>query len=135
MKKLLQSSIILFLFSASLLMVDISCKKQANAKVNAITNEGKIVYLSNEGKLWIMNNDGTDRHEIPVAIPSTHQVSNGPIAVSGDGTKIIFTLATNAVPTKFDLFTCNMDGADVTRILEDPSAIVSSFPFHDMVAF
>ena len=60
MKKLLLSSIILLLFSSSILIFQVSCQKEAKADTNNITQQNKIIYIkailaSNENEIWTAN--------------------------------------------------------------------------------
>lgn len=121
MKKLLLSSIILFLFSASILLFQISCQKEANAKVNN-TDANKIVFSKNNGsgagEIWIANFDGSNQQRVDVSLPTnTVAVS---LSVSRDGSKIFFSTESDDY-IKEGIYTCNIDGSNLTKIINGPS--------------
>ena len=66
MKKLLLSSIVLFLFSASIMLFQISCQKQANARNTSDSNIDNKIFFSGretsivEPNLYSCNLDGTN---------------------------------------------------------------------------
>jgi hypothetical protein len=73
MKKLLLSSIVLFLFSASIMMFQVSCQKDANARINELHNKTKLIYTkssSGKAEIWIANIDGTNPTKVPISLPS-----------------------------------------------------------------
>ncbi|WP_140936631.1 hypothetical protein [Sphingobacterium lumbrici] len=74
MKKLLLGSIVLFLFSASGLMFQISCSKEVKAENTLLQNEGlkqlgKISYKS-QGDYWLANYNGTGQQKLNIPLPS-----------------------------------------------------------------
>jgi len=122
MKKLLLSSIILLLFSCSMLLFQISCQKQANARTNE-TGSNKIVYSKYDGtsvgEIWTANIDGTNQQKVNVTLPSnTIAIST---SVSKDGSKIIFATESND-STKEGIYTCNIDGTNLTKVINAPSS-------------
>lgn len=136
MKKLLLSSIVLFLFSASIMLFQISCQKQVNANPNQITQQNKFVYakLNATSDIWtinICNIDGTNNTVVPISLPSGVKY-NGDVAITADGSKIIFS-ARNITNTNIGyLYSCNIDGSGLTKILDsssDPSLYFNMHPF------
>lgn len=136
MKKVLLSSITLFLFSASIMMFQISCQKQVNANPNQINQQNKFVYakLNATTDLWtinICNIDGTNNTVVPISLPSGVKY-NGDVAINPDGSKIIFS-ARNTTNTDIGyVYSCNIDGTNLTRILDstgEPSLHFNMHPF------
>lgn len=122
MKKLLLSSIVLLLFSSSMLLFQISCQKQANAKANE-TGANKIVYSKYDGtsigEIWTANLDGTNQQKVNVTLPSnTVAIST---SVSKDGAKIIFSTESDD-SAKEGIYTCNIDGTNLIKIINAPSS-------------
>ena len=98
MKKLLQSSTALLLFSISLLLFDISCKKEINAQANTTDTTPKtlgiLVYVKNSQEIWKCNFDGSNQTRINFEIPTGSYIYRG-ISISPDAKKIFFTLTDN----------------------------------------
>lgn len=84
MKKLLLSSIVLFLFSASMALFQMSCHKdviaQTPATTASITQQNKIIYTKNiplnganggyYSDIWVSNYDGSNPHKISITLPA-----------------------------------------------------------------
>lgn len=133
MKKLLQSSIVLFLFSSSMFLFEISCKKEVSAKITSPTSMNKVAYLrhvtgsSGGGELWIMNIDGTNKTQIPVTPPSGYYISDD-LSVSPDGTKLIFSMYSGTAPEVFaGLWSVNTDGSNLVRIQNESGVDIWGF--------
>lgn len=122
MKKLLLSSIVLFLFSASILLFQISCQKQVNANPNQITQQNKLVYIKGFGgstdAVWTSNIDGTNQTRIPITFPSGLSLENGQVTITPDGSKIVLVLAGFSPDVKY-IYTCNLDGSNLTKVVGD----------------
>ena len=119
MKKLLMTSAVLFLFSASILMFQISCSKTANAGTNGISsNATKIAYLTNQRKIGIKNADGTGTTSIitPILPTGFTLKYDGDTDINSDGTHIFF-LATS--PTGSSIFRCDLSGNNVLQVVSD----------------
>lgn len=135
MKNLLLSSIVLFLFSASIMLFQISCQKQVNANPNQITQQNKFVYakLNATTDIWtinICNIDGTNNTVVPISLPSGVKF-NGDVAINPDGSKVIFSTRNIGTDTG-QLYSCNIDGSGLTKILDsssDPSLYYNMHPF------
>jgi len=124
MKKLLLSSIILFLFSASILLFQVSCQKEANAGVINTNAANKIVYIKNYrpsgtliNEIWTANLDGSNQQKVNITIPSGKFIDNENVAISADGSKIIISIWDNIASSTGDIYTCNLDGTGLTRIV------------------
>jgi Tol biopolymer transport system component len=123
MKKLLLNSIILFLFSTSVLMFQVSCNKDAIAETNNTTD--KIIFVktinNNSDKraseVWTANIDGTNQQKVNIIIPKEFEI-NGNINISKDGTKIILVLYEQRTQS-MDIYTCNIDGSNLKKVVGD----------------
>ncbi|MCB0509036.1 MAG: hypothetical protein KDD21_12135 [Bacteroidetes bacterium] len=123
MKKLLLSSIILLLFSSSILIFQVSCQKEAKADTNNITQQNKIIYIkailaSNENEIWTANIDGTNQQRVAINFPANYELEDdgGSITLTPDNQKIIFAMSVNNVR---QVYSCNIDGSNLTKIIED----------------
>lgn len=124
MKTLLKSSIVLIVFSLSIILFNISCEKKAEAQANTTVttpqNVGLIIF-SRQGDMhnefWKANYDGTNQIKITIAsIPTNMDVEKESIRVSPDGKKVFFNLVGSNVSS---LYSCNIDGTGIKRIIEE----------------
>jgi len=134
MKKLLLSSIILFLFSTSILLFQISCQKEANARPNNTTQQNKLVYfkLNATTSIWsinICNWDGSNNIVVPVVLPADVKF-NGDVAITNDGSKIFFSARGISNSDIGYMYTCNTDGTGLTKILDSSSDPSLYFNMH-----
>lgn len=135
MKKLLLSSIVLFLFAASIMLFQVSCQKEANARINNTTQQNKLVYfkLNARTDIWsinICNLDGSNNVVVPVTLPFNVKF-NGDGTITADGSKLFFSARTINTDTGY-LYSCNTDGTGLTKILDsssDPSLYFNMLPF------
>ncbi len=122
MKKVLLSSITLFLFSASIMMFQISCQKEANANINNVAQQNKLVYIKKASALpyevWTCNLDGTNQTKVPIVFPVGLTLENGEVTISPDGSKIVLGLNGFSPDVKY-IYTCNLDGSSMTKIVCD----------------
>ena len=132
MKKLLLSSIILLLFSCSILLFQVSCQKEANAQTNSngIIQSNKILYAvgyqggpgvvnSAAKEYWIMNYDGTNATKIPLTFDSNFSYTMYP-KISPDGKTIFFSASSSY---KAYLYSCSVDGTNLrTLTIKDQNA-------------
>ena len=113
------ASAVLFLFSASIMMFQISCSKDANAGTSLINGTAsKIVYLdNNRTTIYIKNADGTGTTtSINITLPSGYTLKqDGDTDLSSDGNHIYFI----AYGTKKSIFRCDMNGANVTKLTSE----------------
>jgi len=130
MKKLLMASIILFLFAASVLLLQTSCSKtEAQTNNNAISQVGKIIYIkkwSIDAQIWTANYDGTNATQIPLALPSGVSVDanccSASLTISPDGQKIFFSaLNTSSGSSVTDVYSCNIDGSGLSLVIPGTS--------------
>jgi Tol biopolymer transport system component len=125
MKKLLLSSIVLFLFSASMVLFQISCKKIANAdtpmaQVDGLKQLGKILYKGSNGKeIYIANYDGTGKQKVGFTAPNPTNINDSVdgASLSPDG-KTVFLVLYSGNLNKTRLYSCNIDGNNLKLVLD-----------------
>lgn len=121
MKKLLLSSISLFLFSSTIMIFQISCQKGANATPSTTTQKNKIVYGYDKGlgsnpiEIWISNIDGTENKKIPISLP-TNESLQGYVSILPDGNKIVFAVSSD-ITSEIFLYTASTNGENLTKII------------------
>ena len=126
MKKLLMGSVALMTFSASILLFQISCKKDATAQSTQTTIKNKILYTKNvkatpsslpEPQIWIANYDGSSAQRINITVPTgTNPMFISECVLSPDATKIFFTVSIVGSSTG-DVYSANIDGTNMIKIL------------------
>lgn len=120
MKKVLLSTVVLFLFSLSITTFQISCSKGVEAQTNtSFTPKGKFIYLTSVSgssyEIWTSNYDGTGKTRINVTIPAGHEVDE--LEMSVDGTKIFYDLYQLSSGRGF-IYSSNVDGTNMTKIID-----------------
>lgn len=127
MKKILLSSIILFLFSVSIVLFQISCKKEAVADVavggTSPSNLGVILYtkrsVSSTTELWTANYNGTNQKKININLGTGKSIETG--FLSPDG-KLVFVVLQEKLSNNdivINTYSCQPDGSNLKRILGD----------------
>jgi hypothetical protein len=124
MKKIIQASLILFLFSASILILQISCNKEAGAQSG---NSASVIvfnkYVNGQYQIWKADGNGNNQIQVPISLPSgyvfTFGYEGGTLKLSSDRTTIFFTASapTYAEPTT-SIFSCTINGTNVTRLID-----------------
>jgi hypothetical protein len=124
MKRITYSLIALFLLSAGLSMVSLSCNKEASAQVDTPSrNLGLITYFkttNGEMEYWKCNYDGTGKTKINIPTLPDNYLLNGYFQVSPDGQKVFFTgtkSGQNGVINR--LYRIDIDGTNLLLIAED----------------
>lgn len=113
------SSAVLFLFSASIFMFQLSCSKTANAGNTSITSKAsKIVYYTKQSQIGIKNADGTGSTSIisPILPSGFTLKTDGDTEINSDGTHIFF-VANSSTGRK--LFRCDLSGNNVLQVVSD----------------
>jgi hypothetical protein len=137
MKKILLSTIVLLAFTVSILLFQISCKKEAKASPAAAVNapQNKIIFIRNfevtspaattYSEIWIANNDGSNPQKLNITLPSGIVVGDGGTKLSADGKTIFFTAYT---PSKAgaSIYGCNLDGSNVHLVIDKASSTAVS---------
>ena len=121
MKKILLSSAALALFSISMLIFQISCKKDAIAQTGGLTQQNIIFYVKNFSpadtfEYWLANLDGANQHKVNITL-GANVVLRGEARLSPDGTKIIFTAQDSS--TGIDaVYSVAIAGGAATKIID-----------------
>lgn len=124
MKKLLLGSITLCLFSFSMILFQMSCKKDVVAQSNNQSTINKLVYykiISNVVEIWTSKYDGTAQTKINLSIPTGLELDEDVTPrLSPDGLKVFFVLYSeqNNVSDR-DLYSANIDGSNVVKIVDN----------------
>ena len=118
MKKLLMSSVVLTLFSLSILIFQISCKKEATAQTTSVSVVQKniILYSKSSGstiKFYTSNYDGTNSNLIPISLPSGQIINGLSGKLSPDCNKLFFKASNSSQDI---LYSVNMDGTGLTIV-------------------
>jgi len=125
MKTLLKSSILLLLFSFSLLVFNLSCKKESTAQntSTSIQNLGILVFAKATDKaneFWTSKYDGTGQTKITVSsLPSTGEIWKESIHISPDGKKFFFNGITKSTDISSSIYSCNADGTGLTKLVDN----------------
>ena len=127
MKTLFKSSVLLLLFSFSLLVFNLSCKKESIAQntSTSIQNLGILVFSKAGDKaneFWTSKYDGSGQIKITItSITSTGEIVKDNIQISPDGKKFFFIANTNPTnPSSMDaIYSCNIDGSGVTKLVDN----------------
>lgn len=128
MKKILLSTIVLFCFSLSIILFQISCKKTAEAQGTApttieIPQQNKIIFIKNffdgsrsSSEIWTSDYNGSNRKKINIQLPTGASLRDEQPSLSPDKKTMFFT---TSVQGKSSIFSCNLDGTNVKLIIEN----------------
>ncbi|NML36800.1 hypothetical protein HHL17_06280 [Chitinophaga sp. G-6-1-13] len=128
MKKLILGSFALLMFSASMLIFQISCKKSAEAEspmpaVPVQINKVAFTRYSQNGgtEICVMNYDGTGLVKVPVQLGANQSITDE-VRLSPDGRKVFFVLYTPGTneTKKEDIYSCDIDGKNQKKIYGMP---------------
>ena len=123
-------SIVLTVFSVSMLIFQLSCKKDANAQATSttLTQQNLIVFHkwiysgtsssnASTGEIWTANIDGTNQKKVPITLPSGVFI-NGDVKLTPDCKTIVFD--TYIAYTDYQvssIYTCSIDGTNLKKII------------------
>ena len=119
------ASAVLFLFSASIMMFQISCSKTASAGTSLINSSAsKILFYTKQGMIGIKNADGTGTTSIiSPTLPSGFTLkSDGDADLNSDGTHIFFLANSSTSSGTFlgrKIFRCDLSGNNVIQVVSD----------------
>ena len=117
MKKLLLASIVLLSFSISLLIFDISCKKDAVGQSKSTTTNGMVVYLkensSQTWEIWSINYDGSGKAKINLVPPAGLSIYGDAVRISPDGKTLFLDLSDSG---GVYLYSSNIDGTNLKML-------------------
>jgi len=130
MKKLLLSSIVLFLFSASILIFQVSCKKEAKAEsptASEKNNESLILYTvydksDNGMEYWLIDIDGNNRRKIPINLPDNLVLDSDGGSLINEGQTLIFLVSEKERKADgsrvFYIYSCSTDGSKLKKVAD-----------------
>lgn len=131
MKKILLSSIILFLFSVSVVLFQISCKKEAVADVGVNgaggSNLGVILFIKTvqndkpnlSKELWTANYDGTNQKKINITVGTGKIIESGFLSPDGKIVFVVFQEKLSNNDVEINTYSCLPDGSNLKRIFGD----------------
>jgi len=126
MKRITYSLIALFLLSAGLSVVSLSCNKEASAQVDTPSrNLGIITYFKNINgvtEYWKCNYDGTGKTKINIpTLPDNFYLSG--IVVSPDGQKVFLSAGKQGQNVTINrIYRMDIDGTNLLLIVDDMGA-------------
>jgi Tol biopolymer transport system component len=92
----------------------------SNSSLNQLN---KLIYKRVSGassEIWMANYDGTNNVRINISLPSGIVFNDDMLpTLSPNGQKIFFTAGTS---TRGDLFSCNVDGSNIIKIVDKGGA-------------
>ena len=109
----------LFLFSASIMMLQVACDEDVMAEPNLPQGDVKIVWVSDvdDDVLLIANSDGSNITEVQISLPSDFFILGNPL-ISSEG-KIYFIAKSDDNPTDIHRwYTVSQDGSNLTLVLD-----------------
>jgi len=113
----------LTLFSLSMLVFQMSCKKEANAQTTTLTQTDLILYhkyISGSSgvsthEYWVCLKDGSNKRQIMV--PSTMYVRDSKMTVLEDKNSVIFSGTVGSTTGVAEIYTMNIDGSNLQKIV------------------
>jgi Tol biopolymer transport system component len=131
MKKLLMGSIALTMFSISMIVFQLSCKKEANAQTTTTgVSQLNILLFQKTNKnvtpfadeLWTSNYDGTNQKQIPIPFATGQSIREGETRLSPDGKLVFMTIRQTTIVggvTSYDsyIYSCNIDGSNYKKVV------------------
>jgi|GEM_PF-6776816 len=126
MKRITYSLIALFLLSAGLSVVSLSCNKEASAQVDTPSrNLGIITYFKNINgvtEYWKCNYDGTGKTKINIpTLPDNFYLAF--IVVSPDGQKVFLSAGKQGQNVTINrIYRMDIDGTNLLLIVDDMGA-------------
>ena len=133
------STMVLTAFSLSIILFQLSCKKQVDAATTSntsTTQQNKIIYLKDiyggspgcnaydSAEIWTANYDGTSQQKINITLPTGYVIVLGQmVKVSPDGKTIFFDAFSpgNNYPTTstpWSIFAANIDGSNAHLVVQ-----------------
>lgn len=122
MKNLLKASVVLFLFSTSIAVFQMSCTKEAKAQTSVSSDLIVFLKKGNDGSYQIWSSDATGNNQkfVAVSLPSGYTFSfgndGGQLKLSSDRSKIYFTAS--AFGSSTSIFSCSITGTNVTKLID-----------------
>ncbi len=117
MKKLLMGAIVLFLFAASVVLVQTSCSK---VKATPLDNPiSKLLYIDFNNDVWMCDYDGSNTTQIHFSLPSNivlhFSAPRTAMKLSPDGTKLFFSVL-NTVTNETGIYSSDISGNNAVPV-------------------
>jgi hypothetical protein len=116
MKKLLYSSIVLTVFSLSIILFQISCQEEAVAKETAVQNKFLYSIAKSPWQYWIANTDGSNPVQIPISLPASLNPA-GSGRLTPDGQTLIFPVWKTGTDDYF-VYSVSINGSNLKKIID-----------------
>lgn len=122
-------SVVLTAFSVSIIMFQMSCSKSADAQTGTSVTQLNILLYAKETETspgvrvieyWTAALDGSNQKKVSITLPAGLSLSEG-AKLTPDGKKIIFE-ASNKTSAIGYIYTCNMDGSAVTKLVDNTTS-------------
>jgi hypothetical protein len=125
MNKVIKASLVLLLFSSSIMVFSLSCKKESIAQSNtgnSITQNVGILIFKKEGdkanEFWTSKYDGSNQVKVSIAtFPIDGDVDGASLKLSPDGKKVFFLMYVPSIRLQ-SIYTCNIDGSGLTKVVD-----------------
>lgn len=126
MKKIVLSTIVLLSFSLSILLFQISCKKEAKAEspvtgttLNILVFTKSFPSVDYKWEIWTANYDGSNQKKVNLQLPSGVALDGLSPTLSPDGKTIFFNVlgAPKGNLDGSDIYSCNIDGSNVKKVI------------------
>jgi len=113
---------VLLLFSFSIIIFQMSCKKSASAQSSnsTVTTVAFIKVVGGNAftsQIWIGTSTGGSITQVP--IPSTYVITSVENIVTNG--IVLFSAQHGTSPVYTDLFSCKIDGSNITQLTTEPS--------------
>ena len=119
MKKLLMGSVILCLFSLSIVLNQTSCSKSEAQNSTLDGQLNKIIYTNFDNEIWISDYDGSNAVKVNLALPANvifeSSLPRMSVKMSPDGKKIFFS-GTNTATTESGIYSSDISGNNVAIV-------------------
>ena len=133
MKKVLMGVTLLTVIGIAITSTQISCSKStAQTSSSGLTQLNKLIYYK-DYEVWTANYDGTGSSKVNITLPAGIGMAySSELTLSPNGQKIFFTAGpgTNGTAVNGDLYSCNIDGTGVTKVLDKGTSGIRNVSAH-----
>jgi hypothetical protein len=132
MKRLLLSALILFFFSASLFLTQISCRKESKAETPVVHQQLFLFTKDTRGQsseIWISRADGTEQKKLTITPPAGELIA--PQAkITQDKQGLLF-VTMNADEKATGIYFCKLDGTGLKKVADAPTGANTGLTLQD----
>lgn len=133
MKRIFQSSLVLLIFSFSIVVFNLSCEKDVTAQTptSTVTSPLGLILFSKYGdksnEVWFCKYDGSNATKVTIAsFPAGGDIDKSTMKISPDGKKIFFCIYIASTNMQ-SIYSCNSDGTGLTKLVENVDEIAQVF--------